>query len=434
MLDRKDKRLQGYRTNVGFSIGIIAIPLLLFAYYAFTWQNAYNFKAAIDSCLQPFCDFATFYYPMGETIFQTSLPLKGFVYSPFTAILFSVFPLFGLDTSLILWGLLQALVILLYLLLFRRLIPTGQRIHLLFIFLALSSFPLLHIITWGQVGFIITVSILGALFCYEQGHRVLAAALLAFGMSFKFFPIIFVMPFVFRRDVRFLLLTAAACATFLFVIPCLLLGTDNTLSFYSGLLDEYRNFDWVITNYNSQHFPHVFLRYAEVLEVNAGVQLPLLRGISYGIAAVNMGLVYLIQRAQLPHANLWSFHILFLTIPFVLVTSWPVDLVYVSFGQGLLAWHLREGKDPPEKTSRRNTALVLLFTSIIVSNIFFFNIIGDHIRYGYIGFIFWSNLFLLASTYVELLPIALMSHRKGKCRVHIARESLWRIRVQKENL
>ena len=88
------------RQNTLFVVGVILIALLLFAYYFYTWHNANNFRAAMDTCSKPFCDFATFYYPMGEAIFQTKLPLEGFVYSPFIAILLAVFPPLGLDASL----------------------------------------------------------------------------------------------------------------------------------------------------------------------------------------------------------------------------------------------------------------------------------------------------------------------------------------------
>jgi hypothetical protein len=55
--------------------------------------------------------------------------------------------------------------------------------------------------------------------------------------------------------------------------------------------------------------------------------------------------------------------------------------------------------------------LLLLITSIIVSNIVFFNLIGDKFRYGYVGFIFWADLLLLSASYIELLPTALRQIR-----------------------
>ncbi|MBE7433208.1 MAG: DUF2029 domain-containing protein [Anaerolineales bacterium] len=417
MSTNTDKPSKDRWMNVRQSIGIVVIALLLFAYYVYTWRGTGNFRIAIDRCSQTFCDFADYYYPMGESILQTREPLTGFVYSPFIAFLFALFTPLGIDSALLLWGLLQGICILLFIGLFHRLIPTGWWIQLLFIFLALSSFPLLHNLVWGQVGIITTVSILGALFLYERGQRALAAVLLAFGISFKFFPLIFLLPFVIRRDLRFLLYSFIACAVFLIVIPAALLGMDGATRFYAALFDSYRHFDWVIANYNSQHFPHVILRLAKATGIddamlrlaisadfNPSMYLQILRWFSYSITALNAGLVYCIQRARLPHANLRSFHILFLTVPFVLLTSWPVDLVYISFAQGLLAWQLVE----EQKVIRasRITSSILLLASIIISNIVFFNLLGNRNLYGSSGITFWSNALLLAASYVELLPIA----------------------------
>jgi hypothetical protein len=403
------------RQNSKFILGAALIALLIFAYYFYTWRNAYNFRAALDSCSKPFCDLQDFYYPMGEAIFQTKLPLEGFVYSPFIAILLAVFPPLGLEAALLLWGILQVIFVILFLLLFRRLVPARLPIQLLFVALALSSFPILHNFKWGQVGIFTMVSILGALFFLERDRRAVAAALLAFAASFKFFPIIFLVPFLFRRDFRLLLYAALACLVFLVAVPCLFLGIGGTLNFYSALLESYRHFDWVITSYNSQHFPHVLFRLMNAMGFDASAHLPLLRWISYGIVLLNIGLVFGIQRLRLPPTNLWSFHILFLSIPFFYPTSWPVDLVYLPFAQALLAWKIWEGdqvlswKHP--FPARKVASLLLLLVSILISNIVLFNLIGEREVYGSIGFVFWADLLLLVVTYMELLPSVLRQIR-----------------------
>jgi hypothetical protein len=411
---RQSARASPHTHFIPFIVGAASIALLLFAYYAITWRNAYNFRAAMDTCAQPFCDFTNFYYPMGEAIFQTKLPLEGFVYSPFIAILLAVFPPLGFETSLLLWGTLQVIFVILYLFTFRQLVPAKLPIQLLFVALALSSFPLLHNFKWGQVGVFTAVCILGALVFLEHDRRAFAAALLAFAASFKFFPVIFLVPFILRHNIRFLLYVVIACSVFLIAIPCLLLGIGDTLNFYSALLDSYRHFDWVIANYNSQHFPHVLLRLMDAAGFDASVYLPLLRWISYGIPLLNMGLIFGIQRARLSHADMWSFHLIFLAIPFILATSWPVDLVYLQFGQALLAWkilevdHALSWKYP---LPARKVASLLLLISIMISNIVFFNLIGNRSVYGSVGFIFWANLLLLVVSYMELLPSALRQIR-----------------------
>lgn len=62
----------------------------------------------------------------------------------------AVFPPLGLNASLVLWGILQDLFVSLYLLLFRRLVPAGLPIQLLFFALTLSSFLLLLNLIGGR--------------------------------------------------------------------------------------------------------------------------------------------------------------------------------------------------------------------------------------------------------------------------------------------
>lgn len=341
------------------------------------------------------------------------------------AILLAVFPPLGFKISLVLWGILEILGVIICLLLFRRLIPAGLPIQVLFTALLLSSFSLLHNLTWGQVGIFTLAAILGMLVLDQAARPLPAAILLALAASFKFYPLIFLIPFAARRDFRFLIYAAAACVALLFLIPGILLGFGDTLRFYGALLDAYRQFDWVVTNYNSQHFPHVLLRLAQAIGYDAMAFLPLLRWIGFGIAAANMGLIFLVQRTRLAYADLWSFQLTFLTIPFVLTTSWPVDLVYLAFAQSFLARWLLEGDrrtlesdgvGRPARENGRNrhriparaaVAAIFLLLSIVISNIVFFNLIGNRFLYGGAGFLFWANLSLLVASYVLILPPAL---------------------------
>jgi hypothetical protein len=415
---------------VVFAAGAAGIALLHFAYYAITWRS---FTTSIDVCEKQFCDFIIYYYPMGEAIFRTGLPVLGFLYSPFIAILLAVFPPLGLDASLVLWGILQVVFVILYLLLFRRIVPAGLPIQLLFVALTLSSFPLPFNFIGGQVSVFMMAALLGLLVLHERGRRAAAAALFAFAVSFKFFPLIFIAPFAARRDTRFLLFAAAACGAILFVVPGVLLGGGDTLRFYGALLDSFRESDWVVSNMYSQYFPHIVLRLAETMGQDVHAHLPLLRWIAYAVAAANSGLIFLVQRARLRHANLWSFQLLFLTIPFILKTSWPHDFVFLSFAQALLAWWLLEGEEVAagsdtagkgprasacrERTPRARAAVtfVCLLPSIVISNIVFFNRFGDLYGYGFYAFLFWADLLLLVASYVVLLPSALRRLRIPPC-------------------
>ena len=416
-----------YFRGVGFFVaGTTGIALLIFVYLAFTWRNFAGLTSAINAFTELFSDFVIYYYPMGEAIFQTEFPISGFLYSPFIALLLSIFPLLGYSVSLVLWGILQVLSIWIYLFLFRRLVPAGIKIQLLFVFLSLSSYPLLLNLLGGQVSVFMTLALLGLLAFNERSRSTAGAGMLAFAASFKFYPIVFLVPFAARRNVRFLLSATAACGVFLFVIPGILLGFGDTVRFYGGLLDSFRDSGWVNTNPHSQFFPHLILRLADAWgQGSQGIHW-LLNGISIGVATVNIGLIFLIQRARLRYADLWSFQILFMTLPFILKTSWPHDFVFLSFTQALMLWRLLEEKKPTFRTDTaqkslqtdsvpqkgKTVSLSLILPSIVISNIVFFNVFGDFASYGFFGFLFWANLLLLIATYIQFLPPALRRTRQ----------------------
>jgi hypothetical protein len=123
---------------------------------------------------------------------------------------------------------------------------------------------------------------------------------------------------------------------------------------------------------------------------------------------LNLLLVYLVQGARLPYAGLWSVHLLFLSIPFMLKTSWLVDFVYISFAQAFLGWQLMEGAPARPGARRkhlpRGVVLTLLGISIGLSNIVTLNLIGNYRMYGTLGFIFWADLLCLTASYILLLP------------------------------
>ncbi len=407
-----------------FAAGAAAIATLLLCYYKLTWDNLTRFNLAIDVWADPFPDFTRYYYPMGEAIFRTGTPIEGFVYSPFVAILLAAFTPLGLSTATVVWVALQVLAIILYILLIRRLIPARLPLQLLFVALVLSSFPLLHNFKFGQVPVFMTVALLGMLICYERGWLAAAAVLFAFAVSFKWYPLIFLALFAARRDVRFLLRAAGAGVLLLIVVPVLFLGFEQTYRFYDALRLAYGGFDWVLSSYNSQYFPNVIVRLAWTLGGHplsriSWVSLPQLawlRVIAWAVVIANVVLVYRIQRIGIAHANLWSAVVLFLTVPFLLGTSWPVDLVPMSFAQAFVVWAIlnREAAfGPAGFVSTRSSPLsiaqlaasgLMVLSSIVLSSIVLFNYIGDYTLYGTFGFVFWADVLLLLSTYLLLLP------------------------------
>ncbi|MFC2134446.1 glycosyltransferase family 87 protein [Bacteroidota bacterium] len=392
-----------------YSAWTAGILLFLFFYYAFTWGGL---TKEVDFCRQPFCDFVDYYYPMGEAIFITGVPVEGFLYSAFTAILFSLFPPIGLEASLAVWGILLIIFVVLYIYLSIKLLPDKPEVKLLITALVLSSYPAVLNQLGGQVSLFIIVPLLGFLILYEKGRGALGALLLALAVSFKFYPVLFFIPFLLKRDIRFLIFGTAALITILFLIPAIFIGAGNTFSFYENLIGSFIDSEWVTKNPHSQFFPHYMLRVTDAFGFDTRSFLPVLRWISYAIAAANIGLIYFIQRSGVPRANLRSFQIIFMTIPFVLKTSWPHDFIFLPFIQAFIAGELITDKNSVETTAifrSRNAMAALLIISIILSNIIFFNLLNNFELYGHLGFLFLSNLLLLVIFYIKLLPLALRS-------------------------
>ncbi len=409
---------------LAFAAGAVGIAVLLLAYYKLTWENLTQFNLAIDVWADPFPDFTRYYYPMGEAIFRSGTPIEGFVYSPFVAILLAAFTPLGLHAATIVWVALQVLAIVLYVILIRRLIPARLPLQLFFVALVLSSFPLVHHFKFAQVPLFMTVALLGMLICYERGWLAAAALLFAFAVSFKWYPLLFVALFAARRDVRFLLWAAGAGLLLLIIVPVVFLGFEQTYRFYDALRLAYGGFDWVLSSYNSQYFPNVIVRLGWTLGGHPLSriswiplpQLPWLRAIAWAVAIANMVLVYRVQRIGIAHANLWSAVVLFLTVPFVLGTSWPVDLVPMPFAQAFLVWAILDGKAaflpgdaesnpaPPLSPVQRVSSGLMVLSAIVLSNIVLFNIIGNYTAYGTFGLVFWADVLLLLAAYLLLLP------------------------------
>jgi hypothetical protein len=340
------------------------------------------------------------------------------------AILLAAFSPLGLRTATTVWVALQVMAIVLYIILIRRLLPARLPLQLLFVALVLSSFPVLHNFKFGQVALFMTVALLGMLICYERGWLAAAAVLFAFAVSFKWYPLLFLALFAARRDVRFLFWAAGAGVLLMIVVPVVFLGFEQTYRFYDALRLAYGNFDWVLSSYNTQYFPNVIVRLASKLGSPLPFRIPFLqidvlsflRAIAWTVVIANLVLVYRVQRIGIAHANLWSAVVLFLTVPFVLGTSWPVDLVSMPFAQAFLVWViLNEGAAflPGDQESERRSRLptlrlaasgLLVLSSIAISNIVLFNYVGNYTTYGTFGFVFWADVLLLLATYVLLLP------------------------------
>lgn len=404
----------------GWALAALIVVVVL-GYYALSWKSFAAFTVAIDHCNRPFCDFYAHYYPMAQEVFRTNNPVPGFFYSPFFAILLAGFKPLTVDAALLVWGILQVLLVAALVLAPRFFKVREVHFTLLHLFLVLMAFPVIHNFKWGQVSVLLVLSLLACFYFYERGNVVLAACLLAFAVSLKFFPALFAVYFAFRRDWRFLLAWAAACAAMLVGIPILAMGWDGTIRYYDVLQKSLSLAQGHVVDPNSQYLPNVVRRlwvaatfdgtvpYHRMIEESTRLQTGLqLAG--YALAAANLVLLYLLARRgdRTGKASAWGFVIIALTTPLVVHTSWPHYFVYLPFCQVFL-WReiVRDGR------GRRGARLGLLIApSIVLASTFLFNAMagsGLDLRgsiqsrslYPFWGCLFASNALLLVAAYVQ---------------------------------
>ena len=118
---------------------------------------------------------------------------------------------------------------------------------------------------WGQFSILITAGIWGAFLLYENGKRNLSAVLLGLMIAIKFYPAFFLLPFLFKRDWKYLLVSSATAAICLLLVPLPFLGFSEGLpsQFLPGERITWLLQSVAIHNIDTQYFPSVMARDSE---------------------------------------------------------------------------------------------------------------------------------------------------------------------------
>jgi hypothetical protein len=380
----------------------LLIVVAALAYYAWHWGSIEHFMQTVDHCGILFCDFTNHYYPMGAQVWSDPTPVRGYFYSPFFAVLLSGPASLPLPAAQWLWAALQVLLALaLYALPTADLFRTTRSGLLLYTLLLATSLPLLHNFKWGQVSVLLTVGTLAALLLYGQERRGGAAALLAFVAAIKFYPAIFALPALLRRDGRFVLLFGLLLALLLALLPALLLGVGPTLAFYAQLRSILQQFQQDIppVDVNSQYVAHVIPRLlAGAVDTSSMLYMALKVG-GYAVALLHVALLALLVARRVPQQVYWTCALLFPALPFVIETSWPHYFVYLPLVQAFLAVCVLHDTWPhPAKAA---LLLGLLLPSAVLASAPFFNLVGDWEVYGRQGYLFIANALLLPLLYTQ---------------------------------
>ncbi|MFC2064814.1 glycosyltransferase family 87 protein [Chloroflexota bacterium] len=368
-----------------FIIATIAV------YYVLYWGSFQNFINDIDHCNLAFCDFVAFYYPAGKAILSHSPIPDGFYYSNFAAILLSPFALFQEKTAIILWGMLQMIISAVFYIMIVKQLSKDKLSAYIFTFLFFTSSPLLNNFKWGQFSIFITSGILGAFFLYENGKRNLSAFLLGVMVAIKFYPIIFLLPFIIKRDWKFVILCIVMVVSCLVLIPLPITGFTpiNLTHLASGeQVVQVLQSEAIHYNVNTQYLPSAIARYFN-LPTYSTIYTLLVVG-SYLVVVYILFLLFRISKSKIPRSLIWSCGLLFTTIPLWIPSAWPHYFVYLPFLQIMVFRELK-----PQMDNIKRGLFILWVFSVVLSNILIEQAVHNWYKYIGLGVLLWSNMAIL---------------------------------------
>lgn len=383
---------------------LVALLLAISVYYWIEWRTFTNFVEAIDHSSQFMLDFAGHYYPMGRQILHVPTPVFGYYYTSFFALLLVPVCLLSLPSAMVVWGVIQFVCLAALCIVPARgllkMRPTGT---VLYAGLCATSYPVLHNIKWGQVSVLLTVCVIAAFLAYNKNKSILAGILLAFAAAIKLYPSFFIVYFILKRDVRACAAFVLAALVFYLVIPATVLGFSNWLGFEKAVSTAIMNAGWVSSDVNSQFFAHVGLRwFAIIFERDAGSAFAQALTIAgYGIALSCIAMVWFLQRRESSEKHGLSMVVIFLSIPFVLKTSWPHYFVYLPLCQAAVFSYYASCFRVSGLCGKALSALPVL--SMLLSSVFLFNLFPGWGIYNSYGMLFLSNMLLLVAVYATVV-------------------------------
>jgi alpha-1,2-mannosyltransferase len=381
---------------------LVAVVLAAVLYYRAVWGGVPALVTALDHCQELYCDFVRQYHPTGREVLASGQPSRGYFYSSFFALLLVPFGRLEPGPAVAWWSVVQLGGVLLLLLPAANFYRESRAAFALYVILLAFSMPLLHNLKWGQVSALVTGGVFASHFLYQRDRPATAAVVLAFAAAIKYYVAIFLLVFMVRRDRRFLITFILTFAVLWLVVPTVILGTDGNWAFYQTVRERMAHAlsSWMQEDINAQYLPSVLGRW---FNLPAGNLYSRLAGLAIFIANV-LAVTRLLGRRASRDME-WAFALLFLSLPFVVATSWPHYFVFLPFVQTLVYLEVR-GRGVLWQWA-------LLVVSIVLASMPFFQVVGSWQAYSRFGFLFIANLclFILAHALTLRQPSAGSDHQ-----------------------
>ncbi len=396
--------LKHARNHAYWYLLLAAMLLAIAGYYWLVWDTFANFVQSMDFSPRFMQDFADHYYPMSRQILQDPTPVKGYFYTSFFALLLAPIGALPLASAMAIWGAIQfTCLAALCIIPVRGFLASRPVAMILYAGLCATSYPVLNNINWGQVSILNTACVIAAFYAYSMGRRVSAGILLAFAAAIKFYPAFFLVYFILKRDLRTCAAFVLAALAFYVVLPAAILGFSSWLEFEKAIGVALSNTDWVARAVNSQYFVNVGRRWSAIFfnHIAHDTLVQILAIAGYAIALSCIAMVWFLQRREACEKHGLPMVMIFLSLPFLIKTSWPHYFVYLPVCQvAVFSYYAASFR----ASGLRGRALIgLPVLSMLFSSIFLFNLFPNWNVYNSYGMLFLANLLLLLAVYAAIL-------------------------------
>lgn len=365
-----------------------AVLLVALLGHLLAWPSPAALAMTIDHSNQLGLDFVKHYYPQGQGLLDEPTPVPGFFYSALCAVLLLPCRWLSLDAARQLWLVLQLLATALLCVWPARwlLRHTGSlALALLYVLVTATAYPVLSNLVWGQLSVFLGLLALAGALATADGHRRRGAALLAAAASIKYYPGLLLLQFALARQWR-ALLVAAGVGAGLLLVPIAVLGLTDTVHFQYLAAEALHGAGWIQRDPNSQYFGFVMARLT-------GVAAPWLwAGLGLAVVAAAARLLVALHRRAPGGEALLGPLLLLLTLPFVVVTSWPHYFVWLPFCQ---LWLLHRVRVEVSWRWGRGLLMAATIASLLLSNLAGLLLVGFWEPYNRLGALFWADVLLL---------------------------------------
>lgn len=347
------------------------------------------------------CDFVKVYYRQGVSLRERPEAVRGFYYSPFFAVgmrslahlPFAVARAVWL--SIVLLGV-AALVCLPSLLA----ILTTSRASLAYVFVLSTSLPLLHDLLYGQVSSILLALVGLSYWAYQRKRGALSAALLGLATAIKFYPALFAIYYLLRRDVRATLQFSVTVLVCVVLIPWAVLGGQAYVAFVTSIARNLSSLQlYLETTAYSNAAVTVLPEAARVWFGFGAAARPAAVGLSVCVALV---LLTLIARAARRNDSRSALLLSLAALPFVVRSCWVHYFVFLPLLQASV---LVASSAKGASASLRWWGLFGSLISAAVISYPYFILVGDADSYYRAGFPFWATLVLLPALCLDQLRL-----------------------------